>query len=113
VQLRCVSKPSKALEVSTFVLLSRLTNCTFAVKGSGHAAFGGASSIDGGITVTIGSFKQVSPSGDRKTVNIGPGNRWVDVYLHLTHTTLVLQEVEWLPSAFQDLSLEVVSSFFC
>jgi FAD/FMN-containing dehydrogenase len=50
------------------------------VKGGGHAAFAGASSIEGGITVSMESFKQVSVSSDKQTVDVGPGNRWVDVY---------------------------------
>lgn len=82
-QPRCVFKPAKALDVSTLVLLSRLTNCPFAVKGGGHAAFGGASSIEGGITVTMEGFNQVSVASDKKTVDVGPGNRWVDVYTAL------------------------------
>lgn len=65
------------------VLLSRLTQCPFAVKGGGHAAFGGASSIDGGITVSMEKFKKVAVSSDKKTADIGPGNRWVDVYTEL------------------------------
>jgi len=69
--------------VSTLVLLSRLTNCPFAVKGGGHAAFEGASSIEGGITVTMESFKQVSVATDKKTVAVGPRNRWIDVYTAL------------------------------
>lgn len=64
----------------TLVLSSRLTSCPFAVKGGSHAAFSGASSIDGGITITMESFTQVLASADKKTVNVGPGNRWVDVY---------------------------------
>lgn len=65
------------------VLMSRLTQCPFAVKGGGHAAFGGASSIDGGITVSMENFKKVSVSNDKKTVDVGPGNRWVDVYTQI------------------------------
>lgn len=65
------------------VLLSRLTQCPFAVKGGGHAAFGGASSIDGGITVSMANFNKVVVSNDKKTVDIGPGNLWVDVYTAL------------------------------
>jgi FAD/FMN-containing dehydrogenase len=76
----CVFKPTNALEVSTLVLLSRLTQCPFAVKGGGHAAFSGASSIDGGITVSMEGFKQIKVSTDKKTVDVGPGNRWVEVY---------------------------------
>jgi len=65
------------------VLLSRLTQCPFAVKGGGHAAFGGASSIDGGITISMEEFKKIAVSNDKETADIGPGNRWVDVYTTL------------------------------
>jgi FAD/FMN-containing dehydrogenase len=76
----CVFKPAKTLEVSTVVLISRLYQCPFAVKGGGHAAWAGASSIEDGITVSLESFKQAVVSSDKKTVDIGPGLRWVDVY---------------------------------
>ena len=76
----CVFAPAKPVEVSTAILISRLTQCPFAVKGGGHAAFAGSSSIEGGITIALQNFKQVKPAADRKTVDIGPGNRWVDVY---------------------------------
>jgi FAD/FMN-containing dehydrogenase len=62
------------------VLISRPTQCPFAVKGGGHAAFAGASSIEGGITLSMANFNKIQPSSDRKTVDIGPGNRWVNVY---------------------------------
>jgi hypothetical protein len=65
------------------VLISRLTQCPFAVKGGGHAAFSGASSIDGGITVSMENLKKVQLSSDQTTADIGPGNRWVDVYTAL------------------------------
>ncbi|KAJ8118237.1 hypothetical protein OPT61_g735 [Boeremia exigua] len=83
IQPYCVFKPFNALDVSNVVLLSRLINCPFAVKGGGHAAFGGASSIQGGITVTMENLNQISVSSDKKTVDVGPGNRWVDVYTTL------------------------------
>jgi hypothetical protein len=54
--------------------------CPFAVKGGGHAAFSGASNIDSGITVSMENFKKVVVSSDKSTADIGPGNRWVDVY---------------------------------
>jgi FAD/FMN-containing dehydrogenase len=87
---RCVFKPISALEVSSLVLLSRLTQCPFAVKGGGHAAFSGASSIDGGITVSMENFKKVEASSDKKTADIGPGNRWVDVYTALGKSNLAV-----------------------
>ena len=76
----CVFKPTKVSEVSTFVLLARLYQCPFAVKGGGHAAFAGSSSIEDGITISMENFKQVDVATDKKTVDVGPGMRWVDVY---------------------------------
>jgi FAD/FMN-containing dehydrogenase len=67
-------KPDKSLDVSTLVLLSRLTQCPFAVRSGGHAAFAGASSIDGGITVVFERMKQITISADKKVALIEPGN---------------------------------------
>jgi FAD/FMN-containing dehydrogenase len=53
----CIFRPQKALEVYTLVLLSRVTHCPFAVRSGGHAAFAGASSVDGGITVIFEDMK--------------------------------------------------------
>ncbi|KAJ4375784.1 hypothetical protein N0V83_001061 [Neocucurbitaria cava] len=75
----CIFKPSNALQVSTVVLLSRLTQCPFAVKG-GHAAFAGGSSIEGGITIALEKLNEIKLSSDKKIASIGPGNRWASVY---------------------------------
>ncbi|KAF3052903.1 hypothetical protein E8E11_011465 [Didymella keratinophila] len=75
---------SNGVDVSAMPELSGLVERTLdLIKGGGHAAFGGASSIEGGITVTMESFKQVSLASDKMTVDVGPGNRWVDVYTAL------------------------------
>jgi len=75
-----VFKPTKTIEVSTLVLAARLYQCPFAVKGGGHAAWAGASSIEDGITVSLENFKQAVVASDKQTVDIGPGLRWIDVY---------------------------------
>ncbi|KAH7371561.1 FAD binding domain-containing protein [Pyrenochaeta sp. MPI-SDFR-AT-0127] len=76
----CVFKPTNAVQVSTLVLLSRLTQCPFAVKGGGHAAFAGGSSIEGGITVALERLDAITLSANKKIASIGPGNRWGNVY---------------------------------
>jgi FAD/FMN-containing dehydrogenase len=76
----CVFKPAKTLEVSAFILIARIYQCQFAVKGGGHAAWAGASSINDGITVSLEKFKQITVASDSQTVDIGPGLRWSDVY---------------------------------
>jgi FAD/FMN-containing dehydrogenase len=84
----CVFYPSKTLDVSIAVLLSRLTQCPFAAKSGGHAAFTGASNIDGGITVTFQKLKGVKLSANKKTVDVQPGNVWHDVYTSLESSSL-------------------------
>jgi FAD/FMN-containing dehydrogenase len=86
----CTFTPKAALEVSSLVLISRLTRCAFAVKSGGHAAFPGASSIQGGITVDLKDFTMRKLSPDQKTVAIGPGNRWIDAYHYLTPYNLTI-----------------------
>ncbi|CAI9626382.1 unnamed protein product [Alternaria burnsii] len=86
----CTFTPRATLEVSTLVLISRLTQCPFAVKSGGHAAFPDASSIQGGITVDLKDFTTRRLSDDEKTVAIGPGNRWIDVYHYLTPHNLTV-----------------------
>jgi FAD/FMN-containing dehydrogenase len=86
----CTFSPTSALEVSTLVLLSRWSQCPFAVKSGGHAAFPGASSIQGGITVDLVNMNQLKLSDDKKTFAVGPGNWWLDVYSYLTPYNLAV-----------------------
>lgn len=80
---RCIVIPSTAVDVSTVVLLSRLTQCPFAVRSGGHAAFAGASNIERGITISLQHLNETILSGDQKSVAVGPGNIWYDVYTRL------------------------------
>ncbi|KAL1597171.1 hypothetical protein SLS60_008753 [Paraconiothyrium brasiliense] len=76
----CIFTPTAAQDVSILVLIARLTQCPFAVKSGGHAAFAGASSIDDGITVSFESMKKIELSEDKRIASIEPGNTWFDVY---------------------------------
>lgn len=79
----CIFKPSNALSVSSAVLISRLTQCPFAAKSGGHAAFAGASNIEGGITISFEKMNKVQVSADKKSAAIQPGNTWGGVYTKL------------------------------
>ena len=79
----CVFKPANAADVSIALLVARLTQCPFAVKSGGHAAFEGASSIEGGITIALEMINQVTLSSNKKTAVIGSGNTWYEVYTQL------------------------------
>ncbi|KAJ5436959.1 FAD-binding type 2 [Penicillium cf. griseofulvum] len=77
---RCVFRPTKNFEVSTAVLLARLTGCEFAVRSGGHAAFTGASSAPGGISIWFKDMKAVTLNEDKTVASIGPGNNWLTTY---------------------------------
>lgn len=71
------------------VLISRLTQCPFAAKSGGHAAFPGASSIEGGITMSFEDMNKIEVSADKKTASVEPGNTWGTVYEHLADYEVV------------------------
>lgn len=54
-------------------------NAPFTVKGGGHSPFSGGSSIEDGVTIDLVYLDSIKVSADRKTVSIGPGNRWINV----------------------------------
>ncbi|RYO28564.1 hypothetical protein AA0113_g10790 [Alternaria arborescens] len=87
---QCVFKPEKALDVSTSILLSRLTQCPFAAKSGGHSAVPGGSNIEGGITISFERMNKTTPSDDRKSVSFQPGQTWYDVYTKLEQYQLTI-----------------------
>ena len=48
-----------------------------------HTPFAGAANIQRGVTIDLQSLNQIDVAQDNKTVALGPGNRWVAVYLKL------------------------------
>ncbi|KAK5119980.1 hypothetical protein LTR85_007056 [Meristemomyces frigidus] len=79
----CVYQPSSSTDVAIAILLSRLTECPFAIKSGGHAAFANASNIEGGITINLAKLNVIELSADKTYASIGPGNTWYDVYSDL------------------------------
>jgi FAD/FMN-containing dehydrogenase len=77
---QCVFKPKKPLDVSTSILISRLTQCPFAARSGGHSPVSGGSNIDGGITISFENMNKITLSKDKKTVSFQPGNTWLNVY---------------------------------
>ncbi|KAL4980683.1 hypothetical protein BDW66DRAFT_147106 [Aspergillus desertorum] len=76
----CIFAPAVDTDVSIAVLISQLTQCQFAAKSGGHAAFAGASSSEGGITILFRDLNEISLNEDKSVASIGPGNNWGQVY---------------------------------
>ncbi|KAJ5827593.1 FAD-binding type 2 [Penicillium robsamsonii] len=83
VQPHCVFRPTKNTEVSTAVLISRLTGCEFAARSGGHAAFTGASSAPGGVSIWFKDMDTITLNEDKTVASIGPGNNWLSTYSFL------------------------------
>ncbi|KAL8889162.1 MAG: hypothetical protein Q9215_003501 [Flavoplaca cf. flavocitrina] len=79
----CRVTPKNAVDVAISLLVTKYLDCPFAVKSGGHAAFAGASNIQGGLAFDLSSLRQVEVSRDRAVTKVGAGNRWVDVYSKL------------------------------
>lgn len=90
VRPRCVFQPPDRAAVRVLVLLSRLARCPFALRSGGHAAFAGASSIEGGITVSLRRLDGIALSGDKKTVTVQPGLQSNEVYHALAEHDLAI-----------------------
>ncbi|KAF9773130.1 hypothetical protein IL306_009104, partial [Fusarium sp. DS 682] len=65
--------------VSTVMRMLSSLNVPFVVKSGGHTAFAGGSNVADGVTIDLRYLDNITVSADRRTVSIGPGNRWANV----------------------------------
>ena len=65
-------------------------NLLFAVRSGGHTPAPGAANIDAGITIDLRGFNHIELNPSDKTVEIGPGAVWGDVYQHLSQSNLTV-----------------------
>ncbi|KAL6712134.1 hypothetical protein ACN47E_000011 [Coniothyrium glycines] len=91
----CVIQPRNVWELASAVKIlkreydvrSRTSgleeNAMFAIRSGGHSPLDGASSVKGGALIDMSLFKEVSISADSKSVVIGTGCKWIDVYSEL------------------------------
>ncbi|KAH7417948.1 hypothetical protein BKA64DRAFT_183691 [Cadophora sp. MPI-SDFR-AT-0126] len=91
----CVISPTTTSEVSrtvgTLNLLRVLgLRCQFAIRSGGHTPWAGAATIQNGVQVDLSALNQVTVAVDQKTTSIGPGARWIDVYMKLDALSLTV-----------------------
>lgn len=79
----CRVQPNCPRDVAASLVVAKYFECQFAVKSGGHAAFAGASNIQGGLTIDLANVNQVQVSKDRTLTQVGAGTHWVDVYSQL------------------------------
>lgn len=79
----CRAEPASAEDVSFILETLVQENCHFGIKSGGHARTAGYSNADGGVTIDLVRMGTVEVSSDKKTVKVGAGARWLDVYTKL------------------------------
>lgn len=78
---KCVFEPTTSEEMAGGVQILRNVSSPFAFRGGGHMPIGDAANINStGVLLSSYGLTQVDVADDGKTVNVGPGNHWVDVY---------------------------------
>lgn len=86
----CVFRPTTAAHVSAAALLMGTTQTAFAVRGGGHMAIQGANSIDGGPLIVMSNLTNIELTSDKKSVWVGPGLDWGQVYRYLDQYDLAV-----------------------
>ena len=91
----CIVQPRSAQEVSSVVRALVASGIPFAVRSGGHTAWAGANNIGpDGVTVDLGRMDWVKPlNGNEEgggAVDLGPGNRWGQVYAELARHGLTV-----------------------
>ncbi|KAL2869043.1 FAD-binding oxidoreductase [Aspergillus lucknowensis] len=76
----CVFLPNSTQQVSEAVIIFTDYDCPFAIRGGGHSAIRGAANIDDGIMVNMKRIRDLDFSPDNKTITIGMGYTWAEVY---------------------------------
>lgn len=76
----CRILPTDTADVVTIINAVRETGAIFAVKSGGHSAYGPGSNAEGGITIDLSRMKDIVISDDRKSVTVGSGCRFGDIY---------------------------------
>ncbi|KAG8743123.1 hypothetical protein FRC11_013997 [Ceratobasidium sp. 423] len=76
----CVLVPESSSDVSTAVKIFVKNRCEFAVRGGGHTTNPGWAGTNSGVLISLSKFTAFELSEDKKSVLVGAGNRWGDVY---------------------------------
>ncbi|KAL6400089.1 FAD binding domain-containing protein [Ilyonectria robusta] len=76
----CIYMPSSANDVAKAVEIFHTCNAPFAVKGGGHMTCPGANTINDGVLLALNKLSGLKVNENDNNIEVGPGNRWVDVY---------------------------------
>ncbi|KAL7919866.1 hypothetical protein ACQKWADRAFT_300271 [Trichoderma austrokoningii] len=79
----CRVLPENAADISETLKIVREAGATFAVKSGGHCSYASGSNAENGITIDLSRLKDITVSEDCKSVVVGAGCRFGELYQKL------------------------------
>ena len=77
----CIFAPSLAEDLGEAVKVLTTLRSPFAMRGGGHMPIGDFNNINStGVLLSSSGFKRLEIAADGKSIHVGPGNHWADVY---------------------------------
>jgi hypothetical protein len=86
----CVFRPTSAKHVAEAARLMGAGHTSFGLRGGGHMAVVGANNIDGGPLFVMSNLTTLELAKDKKSVWVGPGLDWGQVYRYLAQQKLAV-----------------------
>ncbi|KAL9948128.1 hypothetical protein D7B24_002378 [Verticillium nonalfalfae] len=76
----CVYLPTTAESAANAIGIFNTCGAQFAVRGGGHMNAPGSNSINDGVLLALNNLKDIKVNDEDLTIEVAPGNKWVDVY---------------------------------
>jgi FAD/FMN-containing dehydrogenase len=86
----CRVEPSTTEEVALILGILVKESCPFAIRSGGHSRIPNSSNSNGGVTIDMVGIGGIDLSKDTKTVKVGSGALWHDVYSRLEEKNLMV-----------------------
>jgi len=81
--LQAILVPNSAQDIAKSIKIINFFSVPFAVRSGGHTPFLGSASTSNGILISLQNFTTLALSESKDLVSVGPGNRWIKVYVFL------------------------------
>lgn len=79
----CSVLPADTEDVISIINIIREAGATFAVKSGGHSTYSTGSNVENGIIINLSRLSDINVSEDQKSVTVGSGCRFGEVYSKL------------------------------
>lgn len=76
----CIFLPKTAEAAADAIAIFNKYRAQFAIRGGGHMNVPGSNSINDGVLLALNNLKDIPINEADETIEVSPGNKWVDVY---------------------------------